>query len=337
MLNFDEPRFVRIMSGAVGLAAPLRDKIGELIDAGATDLHFVGAGGAGIQMLPAYSLLSNKSTLPVFLDQPAELVLSNSVNLRSSSIVVIPSVSGTTVESLEALRFARGLGATVITLTGYDDSPLAQEADATFTNFAADDTSSESFYIQSYLVALAVLDKRGEIDNYDEIVQQFELLPSQLVEVKRSFEARAEEVAELIQDETYHVITGSGLAWAEAWNYGMCILEEMQWVRTRPVHASDFFHGTLELVTKDVSVILFKGEDATRPLADRVEAFVPRVSSKLLVFDTAEYDLPGTSSEVRALLSPIVLAAIMERLSAHLEVVRRHPLVVRRYYRKIAY
>ncbi len=41
----------------------------------------------------------------------------------------------------------------------------------------------------------------------------------------------------------------------------MCILEEMQWIRTRPVHASDFFHGTLELVEKGVSVILFKGED----------------------------------------------------------------------------
>ena len=55
----------------------------------------------------------------------------------------------------------------------------------------------------------------------------------------------------------------------------MCILEEMQWIRTRPVHASDFFHGTLELVEKGVSVLLLKGEDAYRPLAERVERFAP--------------------------------------------------------------
>ena len=74
----------------------------------------------------------------------------------------------------------------------------------------------------------------------------------------------------------------------------MCILEEMQWIRTRPVHAADFFHGTLELVEDGVSVLLLKGEDAARPLADRVEAFVPRYSGKLAVLDAAATSCPGS-------------------------------------------
>ena len=78
-----------------------------------------------------------------------------------------------------------------------------------------------------------------------------------------------------IKDEPYHIITGAGSTWPEAYYYGMCILEEMQWIRTRPVHASDFFHGTLELVEKGVSVFVFKGEDASRPLVERVENFAP--------------------------------------------------------------
>jgi fructoselysine-6-phosphate deglycase len=117
----------------------------------------------------------------------------------------------------------------------------------------------------------------------------------------------------------------------------MCILEEMQWIRTRPVHASDFFHGTLELVEKGVSVILFKGEDASRPLVERVERFVPTYTDKIRVFDTAEFALPGISDKVRSLISPVILAAIFERISAHLEVKRNHPLTTRRYYKRVAY
>jgi len=55
------------------------------------------------------------------------------------------------------------------------------------------------------------------------------------------------------------------------------------------------------------------------------------------VIDAAECELPGISGEVRALLSPVVLAALLERASAHVEVIRAHPLTTRRYYRRVAY
>ena len=117
-----------------------------------------------------------------------------------------------------------------------------------------------------------------------------------------------------------------GSTWAEAFYYGMCILEEMQWIRTRPVHASDFFHGTLELVEPGVSVVLLKGEDAGRPLVERVEKFAPRPSPTRCSCSTrADYDLPGIDADVRSLVSPVVLAAVLERVSAHLEVRDRPP------------
>ena len=108
------------------------------------------------------------------------------------------------------------------------------------------------------------------------------------------FRSKAETYAKAFAGSGYHIITGAGNVWPEAFYYGMCILEEMQWIRTRPVHASDFFHGTLELVEKDVSVILFKGEDDCRPLAERVQNFVPNYTSKLTVLDTAEFELPAS-------------------------------------------
>jgi len=75
-----------------------------------------------------------------------------------------------------------------------------------------------------------------------------------LLEAKRSFEDQAVEMADGIAAAPYHIISAAGSTWPEAMYYGMCILEEMQWIRTRPVHAGDFFHGPLELVEPGVKL-----------------------------------------------------------------------------------
>ena len=337
MLNFDEQRFVRIQAGAVGHANAIHAAIAECLERGAQNLFFLGTGGAAILMMPAAQLLQRASAFPTVLDMSAEIVLTGHQALGPHSIVVIPSLSGTTKESVEVLNYCKHKGATVISLIGHADTPLAKGADYAFVNFAEDDTSCESFYVQSLLIALSVMDLRGEDAAYKDTVQELVRLPHALLEVKRAFEARAEQLAETIKDEPYHIVTGAGSTWAEAFYYGMCILEEMQWIRTRPVHASDFFHGTLELVEQGVSVLLFKGEDATRPLVERVERFVPAYTDKVRVLDTAEFALPGISERTRALISPVILATLLERLSAHLEVKRNHPLTTRRYYKRVAY
>ncbi len=208
-------------------------------------------------------------------------------------------------------------------------------------NFAEDDTSCESFYLQSLLLALAVLDVRGELSgeaaSFGDIRSQLGQLPELLLGVKEQAEVRADELAARLQASDFHIISGAGSTWAEAFYYGMCILEEMQWIRTRPVHSSDFFHGTLELVEGGVSVVLLKGEDPGRPLVERVEKFAPTVTDQVLVLDSADYELPGIDATVRALISPVILAAVLERVSAHLEVRTDHPLTTRRYYKRVAY
>lgn len=337
MLNFDEDRFRTIQRGALDLGAPLRATVADLHAQGIANVFFLGAGGAGVLMLPAAQLLQRLTALPVRLEHAAEVVLTAPVALGAGSVVVIPSLSGTTKESIAVLEFAQARGATVIALTGHDGTPVADAADHTFTTFAEDDTSSESFYLQSLLFALALLDARGEIADHDAIVAELALLPDLLIEVKRSFEDRAAALAETYKNEPYHIISGAGSTWAQAWYYGTCILEEMQWIRTRPIHASDFFHGTLELVEEGVSVFLFKGEDAGRALVERVEKFAPTVTSKVEVIDAASFELPGISPRVRELISPVLIATVLERLSAHIEVLRDHPLTTRRYYRRIDY
>jgi len=336
MLNFDDERFLASQRGALAHGPALHAVVAEHAAAGGDSLFFLGAGGAGILMSPAADLLARESSLATYCWAPAELMALGSVHLSARSLIVIPSRSGDTKEALDVLDHCHRSGAKVIALTGTAGSPLAQRADLNLTNLVADDNSSESFYLQSLLVALSVMDVRGEISDYAAILDELQGLPEFLLETKRGFESRAPEVAHAIADADYHVIVGAGSSWSEAFYYGMCILEEMQWIRTRPVHAAHFFHGPLELVEEGVSCILFKGEDGTAPLVDRVEQFVSQYGGRLTILDTTEI-VAGMSPRVRSLISPIILATVLERVSAHLEVIRDHPLTTRRYYRRVSY
>lgn len=337
MLNFDKDRFIRIQGGAVSIADTARPLMRSLLAKGIERLYFMGTGGVQLLTLPAIDLIQRHSTFPVAACHPAQVVLDPPAGLDEKALVIIPSLSGTTRESVELMAFLKARGVTTLTLTGHADTPLARDASHTFTNFAEDDTSSESFYLQTLILALALLAETGALPDYAEIIAELKTLPALLVAAKEAYEPEAATLAETIQNEPWHIFTGAGSVWPEANYYGMCILEEMQWIRTRPVHAADFFHGTLELVEPGVSVFLFKGEDALRPLGDRVERFVRRYTDKLWVLDAAEVALPGISARVRAMISPILLATLLERLSAHLEVLRDHPLTTRRYYKRVEY
>ncbi|QGA57850.1 SIS domain-containing protein [Brucella sp. 2280] len=337
MLNFDKDRFVKIQGGAVAIVEDVRALVRKLLDDGLERIFFMGTGGVQFLTQPAIELARNSTVFPVSAAFSAQVILEAPAGLDEKALVILPSLSGTTKESVQLLAFLKQKGVKTLSLTGHKDTPLGLDADYNFTNFAEDDTSSESFYLQTLLIVLALLAERGEYADFDATVSELQLLPELLVSVKENFEASAAALAQEIKDETYHIFTGAGSAWPEAHYYGMCILEEMQWIRTRPVHASDFFHGTLELVEPGVSLFIFKGEDACRPLTDRVENFAKRYTNKVRILDAASAKLPGISEKTRSLISPIILATMLERLSAHLEVLRDHPLTTRRYYKRVEY
>ena len=78
--------------------------------------------------------------------------------------MVIPSLSGTTKESIAGAAHARTAGRHGdLSLDRPRGHAAGREADHSFVNFAEDDTSCESFYLQSLLVALSIMDHRGEI------------------------------------------------------------------------------------------------------------------------------------------------------------------------------
>ena len=198
MLNFDEQRFLRIQSGAVSLADDIHETVGRLLARRrATNLFFLGSGGAGILMHPAARLLQTRSTFPVFVEMPAELVVTGSVHLGEGSIVVIPSLSGTTPESVEALEYCRARGATVITLTGHADTPLAERRRPQLRELRRG-RHLVRVLLPAVAAARAVADAppRRVRRLRPDVSASSTALPHLLLEVKRTFEPRAAELAE---------------------------------------------------------------------------------------------------------------------------------------------
>ena len=126
--------------------------------------------------------------------------------------------------------------------------------------------------------------------------------------------------------------------WGTVYLFSMCILEEMQWIRTKAVTSAEFFHGSLELVDDDLCVFLIKGEGKTRTLDERAERFLTEHTKKLVVIDTKDFALDGIDDKFHWFLSPLIMNTILtERLAIHFEANTKHDLSYRRYYRQFDY
>lgn len=333
MLKFDKTTFVSQIASAVALRPQIEQLVDEVNNRSLTHLFLVGAGGTYAAMWPYEHLARRQSTLPTTAAIAAELILSGHTALGPGAVAVFTSVSGTTDDSLRAIEYCKQRGVYTIGFTGYADSPLAKAVDVALLS----EPEAWPFDMQMLLFMTRLLCTRGEFDDYETFADEFANIPQILVDVSEQADPVAEKFAVEHKDTDFHFLVGSGNVWGFTYLYSMCILEEMQWLHTSRVHGAEFFHGALELIERDTSLMLFLGEDETRPLMDRVINFSQKYSDDVSIFDTSEYPLEGISAKFRGLLSPLVLDRVLSRVSKHLEKQRGHSLDLRRYYRVVEY
>ena len=331
MLNFDEAKVRQDHQNGVDMIPEVEKVVDQICDEGYDNIFLFGIGGtllyAGQIMHTAKQL---GCSLPLYLENATDFLYEGNKKFTKNSVVVIASLSGNTIEVEAAVDKAHEVGARVIGYVEVPESPLAKKVDHLVTTVGGE-------YYWWYTVVLRFMKNAGEFDAYDKLTSQMKNLPDAVVQIYKDADEEMKNYAEKYCDEPITYLVGSGNLEDWAVCYGMCIMEEMQWMRTRPISAANFFHGTLEVIERDIPVILIKGEDKTRPEMDRVEKFVNRVSAKVTVFDTKKFSLPGIDEEFRGVLSPIVMRSAFMRLNVHLEHCRRHPIDIRRYYKALKY
>jgi fructoselysine-6-phosphate deglycase len=333
VLDFDLETHLANTRSLLALRGQIEEAAQRIVDGPYKNLYFIGAGGTYSAALPYERLFQTHSSWPVRAVVGKEFILAPDPGFGPESVAVFASDSGTTPDIVECIAYAKEAGAATLAFTGRPETPIAQDVDEVFLS----DAGAWPMDIPFLLLSAAILHKRGEFDGYDRLVKDLEAMPEALASVREQVDAQAEQWAKDHGRNDYHFLVGSGYIWGLTYLFSMCILEEMQWLKTTRVQGAEFFHGSLELIEKDTSLILFKGEDETRPVIDRVERFAEQVSDDVLVLDSKNFELPGVSDEFRGLLGPQILHAASGRFSRHLSVVRDHPLTTRRYYRQMAY
>lgn len=330
MLKFNRDEFIEQETAALQIIPQAEKIVDEVCKNGYSNIFYVGIGGTITYEWQMESMVKSMSTLKLHVENAAELLAMGNKNFTKDSIMVIESASGDTKEIVAAVEYAHQIGAKVIGFIEKPDTPLAKAVDYLVTN-------PSGGYYYWYTVTFRFMKNAGEFDEYDKFMQELKNMPVILADVQEKNDAPAKAYAEKYKDEPLQYLIGSGNLWGWAYCYAMCIMEEMQWMRTKSVSAADFFHGTLEVIERDSVVILFKGEDASRKEMDRAENFLHTICNNVIVFDTKDFETPGISDEFRGLISPFIMNAACRRISIHLENERKHPLEIRRYYRRLNY
>ena len=319
------------------------DRIDNAIKAVAAKNHinhfyFVACGGSQAFMMPAQYIMDMETEIPASIYTSNEFVHTEPKALGPDSVVITCSHSGNTPETVKATELARKKGALTIALSNLVDSPLWLAAEYPLHyDWGKEADASDMNKGVLYTLLFKILNVLSPCEKYDKAINAVDHLGECIGKAKELYDDKCAAMAADIKDLDYHMVVGSGMLWGEAYDYAMCVLEEMQWVKAQSIHAAEFFHGLLEICEKDTSMILFYGDDETRPLMDRVMKFVKNITPHISVFDTAEVELPFSEKQFRAIVSPLVTYAITERLSCHLEKERNHPLTARRYYRQMDY
>ena len=331
MFNFNEAKIRKEHENGLGIIKKTQDIVDQICAEGFSNIFYIGIGGTVLYAGQfAHIVKQMGSALPLYLENAADCMVEGNPHFNKDSLVVIASISGDTKEIVQMVDQVHETGVRVVGYVEKEGSPLYEKCDYVVT------TTGGEYYFW-YAVTLRLLHNRGDFDKYDRFMSELQYMPDNVIEIYKKSDAKAKEFADKYCDSKLTYLVGSGNLEDWATCYGMCIMEEMQWMPTRPVSAANFFHGTLEVIERDVPVILIKGEDKTRPLMERVERFVNTVSANVTVFDTMDYELKGISNEFRWILAPIVSRSSFQRVSVHLEHNRRHPLAIRRYYRRLDY
>ena len=262
----------------------------------------------------------------------ANLVLGGCNRITSKSVAFLTSKSGDTAETVEAARWLRARGVRLVSVIGKPGSLLESLSDDTIVY--GEGRPQELVF---YLLIGRILYRSGCFKDYPRFADELKNLAFALARVRKQADEKCRQYALYYCKDPYNIWIASGDLWPTAYSFSMCVLEESQWLRTKSVSSPEFFHGTLELLEEDVCTTLLLTEGPTRAQDERVREFAARHTKKLTCFDARDYELPGISPEFRPLLGPVLMGAVLQRISKNMEQITGHSLEIRRYYRKESY
>lgn len=283
--NFDED-----------LLAVLR---GKLVRNEFDRILITGMGASYNAAYPAYLHLINLG-LPVMLVNAAELLHYSSDLISGSSLLWLNSQSGRSIELVRLFDRIKAQPAAAILATVNDiSSPLASGVDICLPIYAGDEATVST---RTYLNMLAINDLAAVVligGDLQTTKIKFLLAVEKMQEYLSNWQAAVAEMDARLGAVKDLFILGRGASMAAVWN-GSLINKEAAKCAFEGMNSADFRHGPLELVSPDLTVMVFEGAAQTAHLNRTLALEITRLGGRVFWLS------PKTDPELPTLQIPEV-------------------------------
>lgn len=265
-------------------------------------VYFVGGGGSLANMQSGQYLLDRwggpaSTALPSY-----ELTWRDPAAVGPRALVFLASYSGATEDTLAAMRYAAGKGATTVAMVRRRPSPIATEADIVI------DYDSTALYdmplatVIIFAAELALLAGSPRADEARAVLDGLAALPPVLGKVYRDSQAPALEQARRFLSATMLYCVGAGPLAGLAYKFALTVFMENIRVHGSYVESGELRHGPVEAFERQrPDMVFLLGTDESRSMTKRAIDTSLAAGARALVLDAGEY------GPVHPLLTPFVL------------------------------
>ncbi len=212
--------------------------------------------------------------------------------MPKDGLALFISQSGETLDTLEAMRYARKAGQKIVAVVNQPESTMAREADAVLPTLAGPEigvASTKAFTTQLAVLAcfaIAVARARGAIDAAREAQLSTALteVPARANEVLTHAE-RIAEIAAVLAEARDVLYLGRGTAYPLALE-GALKLKEISYIHAEGYAAGEMKHGPIALIDEHVPVIVLAPRDELfDKTASNIQEVVARGGKVVMVSD----------------------------------------------------
>ena len=252
------------------------------------------------------------------------------------TLYVTISQSGETLDTLEALRAARGMGyLAVLGICNAPESALVRESDLVLMTRAGPEigvASTKAFTTQLAALSLLVLSLarcRGMDEETEAgLVDQLTALPALLEDIL-GMNPAIEALAERFVDKQHALFLGRGIQYPIAME-GALKLKEISYIHAEAYPAGELKHGPLALVDADMPVVTVAPNNE---LLEKLKANIQEVRARggeLIVFADPEAGIEPTEGifvmemprHIDTFQAPIAFTLPLQLLSYHVAVLK---------------
>lgn len=332
MINFDKDKIIEQYAFIYNQKEKIEAIADSIVENGFDYLFFTSPGGSMAMMDPFVFFIKYLSKIECDGMLAADFLSLGNNKITNKTVAFVSSKSGDSKETIDAVNRLKEKGVRIVGVYGKDNSILQSMSDDYIVY--QDGRPQELVF---YILIFKILNKLGYFEDYEEFVNDLEGLGSDLADARIQADELCIEYSKKACQVGYNIWVGSGELWPVTYAYSMCVLEESQWLQTKSVKSSEFFHGTVELIEKDTFVSLVLTEGPTRAQDERVKNFLAKYNENYTCFDAKDYKLAHIHEKYRWIVGPVLMNAVLQRISKNIEVINNHDLTIRRFYRKVQY